>query len=233
MDASAVGTPVTRRTGAGLGMGSNLLLLYAFAHGCASLALPTSSPIPTRGRGLAAVCGTEAPHRSRCVQLLTGLSWPEVLAMFLGRGAHPQAAGDCCPWPQVREDRFHHRCVSGNLPLVAGAEGLDVQAGQQTLHLSPLGREHINLTGDSIWRQIRRVEQGELRPLRVGTEPYRTILPVSRAAPHMTATNRANGAIMSGHASGSPAQAWSLTRRPRNPRHALSDFQRCPQPIVS
>ena len=38
-------------------------------------------------------------------------------------------------------------------------------------HLSPLGWEHINLTGDYIWRQIRQVEQGGLRPLRVGTEP--------------------------------------------------------------
>ena len=38
-------------------------------------------------------------------------------------------------------------------------------------HLSPLGWEHINLTGDYIWRQSRQVEQGQLRPLRVGTEP--------------------------------------------------------------
>lgn len=32
-------------------------------------------------------------------------------------------------------------------------------------HLSPLGWEHINLTGDYIWRQSRQVEQGKFRPL--------------------------------------------------------------------
>lgn len=34
-------------------------------------------------------------------------------------------------------------------------------------HLSPLGWEHINLTGDYIWRQSKHVEQGKFRPLRV------------------------------------------------------------------
>jgi hypothetical protein len=33
-------------------------------------------------------------------------------------------------------------------------------------HLSPLGWEHINLTGDYIWRQDELVEQGNFRPLR-------------------------------------------------------------------
>ena len=33
-------------------------------------------------------------------------------------------------------------------------------------HFSPLGWEHINLTGDYIWRQSRKLEQGQLRPLR-------------------------------------------------------------------
>jgi len=34
-------------------------------------------------------------------------------------------------------------------------------------HLSPLGWEHVNLTGDYIWRQSRRVEQGKFRSLRM------------------------------------------------------------------
>ena len=34
-------------------------------------------------------------------------------------------------------------------------------------HLSPLGWEHINLTGDYIWRQNKLVEQGKFRPLRM------------------------------------------------------------------
>ena len=34
-------------------------------------------------------------------------------------------------------------------------------------YLSPLGWEHINLTGDYIWRQSKQVEKGTLRPLRM------------------------------------------------------------------
>ena len=33
-------------------------------------------------------------------------------------------------------------------------------------HLSPLGWEHINLTGDYIWKQSKQVEKGQFRPLR-------------------------------------------------------------------
>lgn len=34
-------------------------------------------------------------------------------------------------------------------------------------HLSSLGWEHINLTGDYIWRQSKLVELGKFRPLRM------------------------------------------------------------------
>lgn len=37
-------------------------------------------------------------------------------------------------------------------------------------HLSPLGWEHINLTGDYIWRQNKQVEQGKFRSLRMPSE---------------------------------------------------------------
>jgi TnpA family transposase len=37
-------------------------------------------------------------------------------------------------------------------------------------HISPLGWEHINLTGDYIWRQDKLVEQGKFRPLRIPAE---------------------------------------------------------------
>lgn len=33
-------------------------------------------------------------------------------------------------------------------------------------HLSPLSWEHINLTGDYVWRQDKSLEKGEFRPLR-------------------------------------------------------------------
>jgi hypothetical protein len=37
-------------------------------------------------------------------------------------------------------------------------------------HLSPLGWEHINLTGDYTWRQNKQVEQGKFRTLRMPGE---------------------------------------------------------------
>jgi TnpA family transposase len=42
------------------------------------------------------------------------------------------------------------------------------QAVEDTLleHLSPLGWEHINLTGDYIWRQDCKLQPGKFRPLR-------------------------------------------------------------------
>lgn len=33
-------------------------------------------------------------------------------------------------------------------------------------HLSPLGWEHINLTGDYLWRQDKLIEKGTFRPLK-------------------------------------------------------------------
>jgi hypothetical protein len=38
-------------------------------------------------------------------------------------------------------------------------------------HLSPLGWEHINLTGDYVWRQNKRAETGAFRPLRRASDP--------------------------------------------------------------
>jgi hypothetical protein len=38
-------------------------------------------------------------------------------------------------------------------------------------HLSPLGWEHINLTGDYVWRQIKVIEKGEFRPLQRQQNP--------------------------------------------------------------
>lgn len=38
-------------------------------------------------------------------------------------------------------------------------------------HLSPLGWEHINLTGDYIWRQTKSIGKGKFRPLRIISKP--------------------------------------------------------------
>jgi len=45
--------------------------------------------------------------------------------------------------------------------------GLDKPIDDALLqYLSPLGWEHINLMGDYIWRQNRKIEEGQFRPLR-------------------------------------------------------------------
>ncbi len=38
-------------------------------------------------------------------------------------------------------------------------------------HLSPLGWEHINLTGDYLWQQSRKVQPGQFRPLQPFQKP--------------------------------------------------------------
>ncbi|MET3134558.1 TnpA family transposase [Oxalobacteraceae bacterium GrIS 1.11] len=38
-------------------------------------------------------------------------------------------------------------------------------------YMSPLGWEHINLTGDYVWRQNRKVDEGQFRPLRTRENP--------------------------------------------------------------
>jgi len=43
--------------------------------------------------------------------------------------------------------------------------------GELLQYLSPLGWEHINLTGDYVWRQSRRLEDGKFRPLRLPGKP--------------------------------------------------------------
>ena len=90
---------------------------------------------------------------------------------------------------EVRDRSFEHqRYRASGLNLVVAAIVLwntvylqrAVQAladGGQTIdeallrHLSPLGWEHINLTGDYVWRQNKRAETGAFRPLRRASDP--------------------------------------------------------------
>jgi hypothetical protein len=51
-------------------------------------------------------------------------------------------------------------------------------------HVSPLGWEHINLTGDYVWRQDRRVERGKFRPLRAFTSPIAVGTSIAEGPPH-------------------------------------------------
>lgn len=57
--------------------------------------------------------------------------------------------------------------AASNPPLCDRGQQID----QKLLpHLSPLGWEHINLTGGYIWRQHKLAEQGRFRPLRTLAE---------------------------------------------------------------
>jgi hypothetical protein len=47
-------------------------------------------------------------------------------------------------------------------------------------HLSPLGWEHINLTGDYVWRQNRRVESGNFDPFDLFSFPNVRFFPKCR-----------------------------------------------------
>jgi hypothetical protein len=48
-----------------------------------------------------------------------------------------------------------------------------MRSADQTVlqHLSSLGWEHINLTGDYVWRQNRKVPLGKFTPLRPFPQP--------------------------------------------------------------
>lgn len=89
---------------------------------------------------------------------------------------------------EIRDRRFEHqRYRASGLNLVVAAiilwntvyleraikslrdSGQDIDE-RLLSHLSPLGWEHINLTGDYIWRQNELVEQGKFRPLRMHGE---------------------------------------------------------------
>ena len=52
--------------------------------------------------------------------------------------------------------------------LIESGEKVD---SQLISHLSPLGWEHINLTGDYVWEQSKQVKQGSFRPLRWDDKP--------------------------------------------------------------
>jgi hypothetical protein len=53
---------------------------------------------------------------------------------------------------------------------------------QLLAHLSPLGWEHVNLTGDYIWSAERPVTEGRdgFHPLRAALSPDRALLPICR-----------------------------------------------------
>ncbi len=67
-----------------------------------------------------------------------------------------------------------YRAVEHGVPeratrgLVEAGKPVD---GELLQFLSPLGWEHINLTGDYVWRQSRRLEDGKFRPLRMPGKP--------------------------------------------------------------
>ncbi len=74
--------------------------------------------------------------------------------------------------PRIRDLADKRLYIHGDTkqyPTLAGMIGGTVNI-KRLPHLSPLGWEHINLTGGYIWRQDESVEQGKFRPLRMHGE---------------------------------------------------------------
>ncbi|HEY3590593.1 MAG TPA: Tn3 family transposase [Buttiauxella sp.] len=73
--------------------------------------------------------------------------------------------------------RQHHK-KNSMLPVSAlmrrsQRKGIPINE-QLVVHLSPLGWEHINLSGDYVWRNNLKLGSGKYRPLRtVDTELYK------------------------------------------------------------
>ncbi len=59
-------------------------------------------------------------------------------------------------WNTVYLERAAHACVATAMPLMTRC----------CRYLSPLGWEHINLTGDYLWRSSAEIGAGKFRPLR-------------------------------------------------------------------
>ncbi|WP_407260945.1 Tn3 family transposase [Klebsiella pneumoniae] len=81
-----------------------------------------------------------------------------------------------------------YRAVEHGVPGTRHPGGL-VEAGKPVdgellQFLSPLGWEHINLTGDYVWRQSRRLEDGKFRPLRMPENLSVRFFPNSAGSPN-------------------------------------------------
>ncbi|WP_371034938.1 Tn3 family transposase, partial [Pseudomonas shirazica] len=89
----------------------------------------------------------------------------------------------CSPNPNFEPQRYRARSPNlvtaivlwNTVYLERATQGL-VEAGKPVdgellQYLSPLGWEHINLTGDYVWRLSRRLEDGKFRPLRMPGKP--------------------------------------------------------------
>jgi Tn3 transposase DDE domain len=50
-------------------------------------------------------------------------------------------------------------------PLITSGRATSIDPALRQ-HLSPLGWEHINLTGDYLWRNTKKIGEGKFRPLR-------------------------------------------------------------------
>ncbi|WP_458573637.1 Tn3 family transposase [Citrobacter freundii] len=95
--------------------------------------------------------------------------WPGRSSTALGKsGSELRAAALPGRRPQPGDGGY--RAVEHGVPgtrhpgLVEAGKPVD---GELLQFLSPLGWEHINLTGDYVWRQSRRLEDGKFRPLRM------------------------------------------------------------------
>jgi hypothetical protein len=119
---------------------------------------PAAHSGPADARTLAAPFTSQRGHRSLCAA-----------TRYLRRGAASALS---------RERTQPRRCaiVLWNTVYLQRAVQALADGGQAVdeallRHLSPLGWEHINLTGDYVWRQNKRAETGTFQPLRRASDP--------------------------------------------------------------
>ena len=71
--------------------------------------------------------------------------------------------------PDTKDDLIRHYTFSDtDLSIIRQRRGPANRLGfaVQLCYLSPLGWEHINLTGDYLWRSSAKIGAGKFRPLR-------------------------------------------------------------------
>ncbi len=91
--------------------------------------------------------------------------------------------------------------------------------GELLQFLSPLGWEHINLTGDYVWRQSRRLEDGSFGPYGCPENLSVRFFPNSAGSlSHLRKAEREDGRERQAHEAGARTRATAHERTPQQER---------------
>src|SRR5450830_140790 len=114
----------------------------------------------------------------------TAMGWKWLASVSTGASLRTAALLSQRPQPADRRD-----CLVNRTYLERSAQGL-TDAGKPVntdldQYLSPRVREHINLAAEYVWRQSRKLEDGQFRPLRQVGKPWPRIFQNSVSAPNL------------------------------------------------